>query len=301
MGNELKGQKGEKGKTNNNDFDFVPPQNIMKDIWSKFKETKVLGEGASCSVSLVTDRKSKEKFALKMMKKDDKWNPILFKQEVHYLSTLHGHDNILEYSDAFIDDKYFLITTGLLTGGELFDRIKDLKSFPEDLAAETMRMLISAINHCHTRNIVHRDLKPENIVYKTEEHRSVTIIDFGDAKEVQEDEVYDDFVGTAFYLAPEVVRQRKGWELKASDMWTLGVICYVLVTGRPPFWGRDNREILTKILKGKLAFPKKEPRLKTHKAVHQIVNCKGPRQASHLQSGPQAHVAGRRWRRCPRL
>jgi len=69
---------------------------------------------------------------------------------------------------------------------------------------------------------VHRDLKPENIVYATEEQKELVIIDFGDAKKIDDDKVYEDFVGTAFYLAPECTRNRKGWELKASDMWTIG-------------------------------------------------------------------------------
>merc|ERR1711964_774429 len=123
-------------------------------------------------------------------------------------------------------------------------------------AATAMKMILSAMEHCHKKNIVHRDLKPENIVYKDKTHSTLVIIDFGDAKVVEDQEIYDDFVGTAFYLAPECVRNRRGWELKKSDMWTLGVIAYVLLTGRPPFWGRDNREILRRILKGKLTFPR---------------------------------------------
>lgn len=138
----------------------------------------------------------------------------------------------------------------------MFDRIKTVKHFKEDEGSRIMRTILSAMEHCHKKNIVHRDLKPENIVYKDDKHVILVIIDFGDAKIVDDDEIYDDFVGTAFYLAPECVRNRRGWELKKSDMWTIGVIAYVLLTGRPPFWGRDNREILRRILKGKLTFPR---------------------------------------------
>jgi len=259
MGNSQGGGKekggGKKSSKGNSDFEFVSPECIVTNIWSRFREIKVLGKGASCSVVRAQKKDDKEEFAMKIMKKDDRWNPILFKQEYDILSKLN-HDSILRYRESWIDNKNFYILTELCTGGELFDRIKQVKHFAEDEAARIMKTILSAMEHCHRKNIVHRDLKPENIVYKDDDHSLLVIIDFGDAKIVTDDEIYDDFVGTAFYLAPECVRNRRGWELKMSDMWTLGVIAYVLLTGRPPFWGRDNREILRRILKGKLTFPR---------------------------------------------
>lgn len=251
------GKKSGKGRSSKEkeDFEFVPEECFVQSIWKHFKEVKVLGRGASCSVSLVNKKEGNESFALKIMKKDDKWNPILFRQEYEILSSLN-HGSILRYREAWIDNKNFYIGTELCMGGELFDRIKALKHFEEKVAAQAMRQVLSAMEHCHTKNIVHRDLKPENIVYSDDKYDTLVIIDFGDAKVVEDDTIYDDFVGTAFYLAPECVRNRRGWELKASDLWTMGVIAYVILTGRPPFWGRDNREILRRILKGKLTFPR---------------------------------------------
>merc|ERR1719461_1242307 len=112
--------------------------------------------------------------------------------------------------------------------------------------------------YCHERHIVHRDLKPENMVYASADAtaESLTIIDFGDSKYVNDEQSYEEFVGTAFYLPPEIVRARKGKEMKKSDVWSIGVITYVLLTGRPPFWGNSNKEILKKIIKGKVQFPK---------------------------------------------
>ena len=120
-----------------------------------------------------------------------------------------------------------------------------------------MTTIISAVQHIHSKGIVHRDLKPENIVYQTRKSDSdICIIDFGDAEQVESDsQIYRDFVGTPFYLAPECVRHRNGYELYKSDMWAVGVITYVLLTGRPPFWGRTNREILGKIIKGDIHWP----------------------------------------------
>lgn len=254
------------GKDNSENYKFVPPEHHVDDIWDKFDNAGELGKGASCAVYKVKEKGGGNKWlALKQMIKDDEWNPKLFTQEVEILQQLK-HPNILAYQDAWIDRNNFYINTVLCTGGELFDRIKELKFFPEPEGCRLMYTLISAMHHCHCKNIVHRDLKPENIVFQDGNYNKIVIIDFGDAVCVDEKQVYEDFVGTAFYLAPECVRSRRGWELMKSDMWTCGVICYVLLTGRPPFYGRDNREILKKILKAKLTFPKgkKQPPLSTN-------------------------------------
>merc|ERR1719192_151075 len=212
---------------------------------------------------------------MKIMKRDDKWNPILFKQEVDLLQTLK-HDNILQYRDCYMDNTNFYVCTELCTGGELFDKIKELKKFSERAAAGILRTIVDAIAHCHDKDIVHRDLKPENIVYRTKAQKELVIIDFGDAKKIQDDATYEDFVGTAFYLAPECVRNRKGWELKKSDMWTIGVIAYVLLTGRPPFYGQTNKDILRKIIRAKVVWPKKAKLSTTAKDFVQNLMSKEP-------------------------
>jgi len=238
-------------------FDFVPEyQHISPSVMPMFIKGKTLGQGASCKVVQMTRKSDKAEFAVKIMKRDDKWNPILFRQEYELLTQLN-HPNILGYEDCYMDPTNFYICTSLCKGGELFDKIKAMKRFREDEAAQMMKTIISAIAHCHALNIVHRDLKPENIVYRTKQQKELVIIDFGDAKIIDVNKTYEDFVGTAFYLAPECVRNRQGWELKKSDMWTLGVITYLLLTGRPPFYGRDNQEILRKIIKAKITWPKK--------------------------------------------
>jgi len=218
---------------------------------------KVLGSGGSCRVLKAKKKSDKTLYAMKELLRDDQWNPMLFKKEIEVLSELSGHPNILDYKEAYINDKYFYLCTKLCTGGELFDKVKKLKHFSEKQAAEVMITIIKAIEHIHAKKIVHRDLKPENIVYATRKTDSeIVIIDFGDAEKVKGDQtLYSDFVGTPFYLAPECVRHRCGWELYKSDMWAIGVITYVLLTGRPPFWGRNNREILTKIIKANIHWP----------------------------------------------
>lgn len=243
-------------------YSFVIPSQRIEDIWSEFGLVKEMGKGASCSV-LKVKSKGKQKYkeaALKQMKRDDEWNPTLFQTEYDILSKLVDNRNIVTYLDAWIDKSNFYLVNELLTGGELFERIRKNKKFSEKEAAVIIKDIIEAIQYCHDRNIVHRDLKPENIVYRVENGKEeLVIIDFGDAKEIEDDENYTDFVGTAFYLPPEIVEKRKGWEMKMSDMWTIGVISYVLMTGRPPFYGGNHKEILKKIIHAPLKFPKSPP------------------------------------------
>jgi len=242
------------------------------DFWKSgtFVTDKVLGSGASCRVVRATLNhakansdlkkafKDKHICAIKEMKRQDEFNPQSFVKEIAILHLLNGHPNLLVFENAYIDKKFYFIQTGLLKGGELFDRIHSLKKFDEASASQHIVRILDAIYWCHKRHIVHRDLKPENMVYSVKNGgpETLCIIDFGDAKKVKDDESYEEFVGTAFYLPPEIVRARKGAEMKKSDVWSIGVITYVLLTGRPPFWGNSNKEILKKIIKGKVQFPK---------------------------------------------
>eukprot|EP01083_Nonionella_stella_P079797 219068_1 len=237
-------------------FDFVPKENEINDIKDIFVIGKTLGSGVSCSVYVGKMKSTNVKYAVKEMVRDDEFNPKSFRQEVDFLTSLSPHNNILKYYATYTTPKYLYIITELCTGGALFDRIRKLKHFSEKQAADLLITMIKSIKHCHSKHIVHRDLKPENIVYDTPgDNANIVIIDFGDAARVEDHDIYSEFVGTIYYLPPEITRHRHGWELKKSDMWTIGVIAYVLVTGKPPFFGRDNKTILKKIMQGKFSWP----------------------------------------------
>jgi len=259
------------------DFPFVEADNnLFPSVMPLFIKQRVLGQGASCEVAQMKRKYDGSEFAVKIMKRDDKWNPILFKQEYELLKKLE-HPNIIGYEACYMDKTNFYICTTLCKGGELFDKIKELKQFNEVEASGIMKTILSAIDHCHDRNIVHRDLKPENIVFRTKERKELVIIDFGDAKIIDEEKIYEDFVGTAFYLAPECVRKRKGWELKKSDMWTIGVIAYLLLTGRPPFFGKTNKDILRKIIRAKLIWPRGNMLSRSARSFVSKLICKHPK------------------------
>merc|ERR1719411_1195804 len=172
-----------------------------------------------------------------------------------------NHGNIIRFAEAHADANNYYIVSELCTGGELFDRIVD-KNHPitEKRASQLVKTMLQAIEHCHKKNIVHRDLKPENFVFQTMDPESeMVLIDFGCAKKVKDQNEYKDLVGTPYYLAPESAAGHKyirtGAVLKCSDVWSVGVIAYVLMTGRPPFNGHSNTEIFSAIIKKPLKFP----------------------------------------------
>jgi len=206
-------------------------------------------------------RKSDEKrFALKIMSKREKMNADLFAKEKEILALLK-HDHIIQLEETKEDANHYYIVTALCGGGELFDRIVDKsQKMTEKRAAKLVQTMLQSIEHCHKKNIVHRDLKPENFVFKDKSPDSdMVLIDFGCAKIVEDATEYKDLVGTPYYLAPESAAGHKytrtGKVLKASDVWSIGVIAYVLLTGRPPFNGHSNTEIFSSIIKKPLKFP----------------------------------------------
>ena len=115
-----------------------------------------------------------------------------------------------------------------------------------------MKQCLACINFCHTNNIIHRDLKPENVLLEAnKDFNAIKMIDFGEAIEWKSKSKITDRVGTAMYVAPEVIA--KSYDSKC-DIWSLGVMTFILVSGYPPFTGEDDHEILEKVKKGKYDF-----------------------------------------------
>ena len=150
------------------------------------------------------------------------------------------HPNILKLNEVFQDDAKFYVVTELCLGGELFEQIVKRQSFSENDAAYIMEQILSSINYCHLNNICHRDLKPENILI--EEGDSVKVIDFGTAQTFTSDKGMHNILGTPYYMAPEIFA-KSGYNEKC-DIWSVGVIMYILLTGRPPFYGKTDIDII---------------------------------------------------------
>jgi len=224
-----------------------------------FRNSKTLGEGASCKVVSATHIEENVKFAVKIMSKSRHIHECMFNQELAILQNL-DHPNIIRYKEAGVDERDFYIITHYNSGGELFDRIVgDDYEMSESTVAKIVKDMLQALRHLHEKNIVHRDLKPENWLFDSPSpDANIILIDFGTALEVEDEAQYTDLVGTPFYLAPESATNapfRTGQMLKASDIWAIGVIAYICLTGTPPFYGNSNRDICRAIVKQKLRFP----------------------------------------------
>lgn len=172
--------------------------------------------------------------------------------EVGILKTL-DHPNILKVYEFYQNAHFFFIVTEYLKGGELFDRIQKLSYFNEKSAAKVMQQLQRAVSYLHSNGQTHRDLKPENIVYETsEDNANIKLIDFGTATIFNSDDKLKAKLGTAYYIAPEVLKQDYD---NRCDIWSAGVIMYILLCGSPPFNAKKDKDIMKKIEIGKFEFP----------------------------------------------
>ena len=173
-------------------------------------------------------------------------------REVAILYLLAGHPNVVCVKDAYEDSKAVYLVMELCTGGELFDRIVELGHYSEHKAAQMFRTMLDMVHHCHTLGVVHRDLKPENFLLSGKGDAGVLkATDFGLSAFFKDGDELTDMVGSPYYVAPEVLRRKYGRE---CDMWSAGVILYILLGGLPPFWGNSEKEIFDSIMKGKVDF-----------------------------------------------
>ncbi|KAI6688400.1 hypothetical protein NL676_025228 [Syzygium grande] len=171
-------------------------------------------------------------------------------REILMLEHLSGQPNIVELKGAYEDKQYLYLVMELCSGGELFDRIIARGLYSEQEAARIGRQVVNVVHVCHFMGVMHRDLKPENFLFvSTREDAPLKIIDFGLSVFIEPGKVYRDFVGSAYYVAPEVLNKNYGKEI---DIWSAGVILYILLGGSPPFWAENEKGILEAIMEGNL-------------------------------------------------
>lgn len=215
---------------------------------------EVCGSGAFATVRKVISKTSGQTRALKIIKKQKSSDSSRMYLEVEILKKLI-HPNIMQIFEFYEDKKNFYIITELCEGGELFDMIVNKGSFSEDEAAYVMKQLLSSINYIHTSNICHRDLKPENILLDTKKNNIIKIIDWGTARFFEKNKKMNKISGTPYYIAPEVLFEKYD---EKCDIWSCGIIMYIMLCGYPPFNGENDDEILGKIKIGKFTFPEEE-------------------------------------------
>ncbi|CAN6481155.1 unnamed protein product [Victoria cruziana] len=163
------------------------------------------------------------------------------KLEIEIMSRLSGHPNIVDLKAVFEEEDYVHLVMELCAGGELFHRIDKHGAFSESDAAVLFKQLMEVVMYCHDKGVVHRDLKPENILLATTDKSApIKLADFGLATYIRPGQCLNGIVGSPFYIAPEVLA---GGYNQAADVWSAGVILYILLSGVPPFWGKTKSKI----------------------------------------------------------
>nr|AGQ20411.1 calcium dependent protein kinase 2 [Zingiber officinale] len=231
-----------------------------KDFENRYSIGKLLGHGQFGYTFVATERATGERVAVKRIDKNKMILPIAVedvKREVRILSALKDHENVVHFHDAFEDDSYVYIVMELCEGGELLDRILSKKDsrYTEKDAAIVVRQMLKVAAECHLHGLVHRDMKPENFLFKSTKNDSpLKATDFGLSDFIKPGKKFRDIVGSAYYVAPEVLKRKSGPE---SDVWSIGVITYILLCGRRPFWDRTEDGIFREVLKNKPDFRRK--------------------------------------------
>ena len=165
------------------------------------------------------------------------------------------HKNVIKLYEIYDEPKHMHLVMELVTGGELFDRIVKKSSYTEFEAAVTIRTLCEALSYLHAKNIVHRDLKPENILYASEaDDADIKVADFGLARVVSGKDMMKTACGTPGYVAPEILKNQ-GYDSGAVDLWSAGVILYILLCGFPPFYEEELPALFEQILQARYDFP----------------------------------------------
>ena len=220
----------------------------------KYKILDKLGSGSFGKVFLAQNKYTKEKVAMKEIKKSNKdlLSDGEIKDEIDILKSL-DHPDIVRIIESFNTKDSYVLVTEYCEGGELYDQVRNQLS--ETQIAVIFKQLLSGLAYLHSHNIVHRDLKLENILIQEIEKSKTTgedlfnikIIDFGTARIFDNKKKPQSIVGSSYYIAPEVLNQKYG---KECDLWSVGVILYMFIVGHAPFDGCDDEEITGNIQKG---------------------------------------------------
>ena len=216
----------------------------LSEVEAQYDIRQQIGRGTAGVVHVAVQRRSGRRFAIKVIDTrrirlhQSPGDLQELTEEANLLQQLR-HPNIIRVEDVFVDSSAVYVVMELVEGGDLFDRIVARGVYDESIAKDLMLRIMDAVKYLHERDIVHRDLKPENILLvHAGDDVACKLTDFGLAK--KSGDGLKTFCGTPAYFAPEVLKRRstvagEGRYGKAADMWSLGVILYVLLAGRQPF------------------------------------------------------------------
>ena len=226
---------------------------IKSNPYEDYTVVKDLGSGTYAEVKLVKHNINNSIRAMKIIPKKIKrgtnqTNEADVINEVYSLIKM-DHPNIVKIFEFYNGKKEYFLVMEYCGGGELFDKIIKSK-LTEIQCAYIMYQILSAINYCHNMKLIHRDLKPENILIKKDEDGfyRVKICDFGTSQTFKIGDIQSKIVGSAYYIAPEVIQKKYN---SKCDMWSCGVIMYVLLTKKAPFGGKTEVQIMQNVQVGK--------------------------------------------------
>ena len=226
-----------------------------KKLLDFYDVVKQLGKGGYGKVYEVKNKKTGEIRACKHLSKLNVKDLEKFRREIEIMKKM-DHPNIIKIYEVFESERSLYIIMEECKGGEIFDRIiehiQNKQMYSEKDAANIFQQVMSCIQYCHNQNICHRDLKPENLLYLnpgSEKDNRIKVIDFGLSQACDRLKTK---VGTAYYVSPEILN---GKYTHLCDIWSAGVILYILLSGDPPFNGPNDNAIYNKVAQMKFSFP----------------------------------------------
>lgn len=229
------------------------------DIEATYELGRELGRGEFGVTYLSTDKATGDVYACKSISKKKLRTRVDIedvRREVEIMKHLPKHPNIVTLKDTYEDDNAVHIVMELCEGGELFDRIVARGHYTERAAAAVTRTIVEVIQMCHKHGVMHRDLKPENFLFENKKETApLKAIDFGLSVFFKPGERFNEIVGSPYYMAPEVLKRDYGPEV---DVWSAGVILYILLCGVPPFWAETEQGVAQAIIRSVVNF-KRDP------------------------------------------
>ncbi|XP_073021883.1 calcium-dependent protein kinase 8-like [Primulina eburnea] len=230
-----------------------------RNISERFDLGRELGRGEFGITYLCTELETGEKYACKSIPKKKLRTSVDIedvRREVEIMKHMPKHPNIVSLKDTYEDDTAVNIVMELCEGGELFDRIVARGHYSERAAAAVMKTIVEVVQMCHQHGVMHRDLKPENFLFANKKETApLKAIDFGLSVFFKHGERFNEIVGSPYYMAPEVLKRNYGPEV---DVWSAGVILYILLCGIPPFWAETEQGVAQAIIRSVVDF-KRDP------------------------------------------
>lgn len=247
---------------------------LWKDIRSVYKFKDVIGGGHFGTVRLAYKKniEPKKLYAIKSISKKNITEKDLEEmiKEVDIISSL-DHPNIIKFHETYNDEYYFHIVMEVARGKDVFDKIIEEGVLSENTVAHITYKVLSALVYCHYRGISHRDIKPENILFEHESNQGeIKLIDFGLSRKYHAQEKMQTVLGTPYYVAPEVL---KGSYDERCDVWSVGAFMFIMLSGEPPFNGKNNNAIFKRILNEEVSYPPEKFKNVSKEAMDLMKHC----------------------------